>query len=65
MRKKKDSFHHETGTNLRKKLVMCYIMSMALHGPKTWTLREVIRNTLKVFKCVAGEGWRRSDGHIM
>jgi hypothetical protein len=35
---KQDSFHQETGTNLRKKLVMCYIITMVLNGPKTWTL---------------------------
>jgi len=38
---------------------------MALNGPKTWTLRKVIRNTLKVFKCGGREGGRRSDGLIM
>jgi heterodisulfide reductase subunit B len=54
--KKEDSFHQETGTNLRKKLVTCYIISMALNDPKTWTLRKVIKNNLKVFKCGAGEG---------
>ena len=40
-------------------------MSMALQGSKTWTLRKVIRNNLKVFICGAGEGWRRSDGLSM
>jgi len=56
IQEKEDSFHQETGTNLRKKLVTCYIMSMALHDAKIWTLREVIRNSLKVFKGGAGEG---------
>jgi len=27
--------------NLRKKLVKCYICSMALYGAETWTLRAV------------------------
>jgi hypothetical protein len=62
---KEDSFHQETGTNVRKKLVIRYIISMALNGPKTWTFRKVIRNTLKVFKFGGTEGRRRSDGLIM
>jgi len=65
IQEKEDSFHQETGTNLRKELVICYIMSMALHGAKTWTIRKIIRNTLKVFIRGAGEGWRRSVGLIM
>jgi len=65
IQEKEDSFHQETGINLRKKLVICYIMSMALHGSKTWTLRKVIRNNLEVFICGAGEGWRRSVVPIM
>ena len=44
--------------NLRKKLVKCYIWSIALYGAETWTL-------WKVMKCGAGEGWRRSVGHIV
>jgi hypothetical protein len=42
---------------LRKKLVKCYIWSIAL-----WAID---RNTWKVLKCGAGEGWRRSVGPIM
>jgi hypothetical protein len=34
--------------NLGKKLVKCYIWSIALYGAETWTLR-------KVLKCGAGE----------
>jgi hypothetical protein len=38
---------------------------MALYGAETWTLRQQIKNTWKVLKCGAGEGWRRSAGEIM
>jgi hypothetical protein len=51
--------------NLRKKLVKCYIRSIAWYGSETWTRRKVERNTWKVLKCGAGEGWRRSIGQIM
>jgi len=52
--------------NLRKKLIKCYIWSMAFYGAETWTLLKVgrfgqqIRNTWKVSKYGTGEGWRRS-----
>jgi hypothetical protein len=45
---------------LRKKLVKCYILSIALYGAETWTLRAV-----EVLKFGDGEGWRRSVGPIM
>jgi hypothetical protein len=48
--------------DLRKMLVKCYIWSIASYGAKTWKLRAA---DLKVFKCDAGEGWRRSAGPIM
>jgi hypothetical protein len=59
---------HFTSTldlELRKKLVKCYIWSVALYGAETWTLRAVDQNTWKVLKCGAGEGWKRSVGPIM
>jgi hypothetical protein len=31
--------------NLRKKLVRCYIWSIALYGAETWTIQKEIRNT--------------------
>jgi hypothetical protein len=51
--------------NLRKKLVKCYNWSTALYGAETWTLQKNIRNTYKVLKCGAGEGWRTSVGPIV
>ena len=63
--KKKTLFTSKLDLNLRKKLVKCYIWSMALYGAETWTLRAADRNTWKVLKCGAGEGWRRSVGQIM
>jgi hypothetical protein len=44
---------------MRKKLVKCYIWSVALHGAETG---EMIRNSWKDLKCGVGEGWRRSVG---
>ena len=37
--KKKTLFSSKLDLNLRKKLVKCYILSMALYGAETWTLR--------------------------
>jgi len=49
---------------LKKKLVNCCIWSMALYGAETGRFGQQIRNTWKILKCGAGEGWR-SVGHIM
>ena len=47
---------------LRKKLVKCYIWSIAMYGAETWTLWAADQ---KVLKCGAGDGWKRSVGPIM
>ena len=36
--KKKKPFTSKLDSNLRKKLVKCYVWSMALYGAETWTL---------------------------
>jgi len=36
---KKTLFTSKLDLNLRKKLIKCYIWSMALYGAETWTLR--------------------------
>ena len=43
---------------LRKKLVKCYIWSIALYGAKTWTLRAVDRKHLESFEMWC---WRRME----
>ena len=64
--KKKTLFTSTLDLNLRKKLVKYYIWSMAFYGAETGTVRAAeIRNSWKVLKCGAGEGWRRSVGSIM
>jgi hypothetical protein len=40
-KKKKNLFTSKLDLNLRKKLVKCYIWSVALYGAETWTLRAV------------------------
>jgi len=37
--KKETPFTSKLDLNLRKKLIKCYIWSMALYGTETWTLR--------------------------
>jgi hypothetical protein len=38
---KKTLFTSKLDLNLKKKLVKCYIWSIALYGAETWTLRKV------------------------
>ena len=54
--KEKTLFTNTMVLNLRKKLVKCYIWSMALYDAETGHFRQQIRNTCKVLKCGAGEG---------
>jgi hypothetical protein len=63
--KKKTHFHQPVNLYLRNKLVKCYIWSTALYGAETWALRKVDKNTWKVLKFGAGEGWRRAVEPIM
>jgi hypothetical protein len=44
--KKKNFFTSKLELNLRKKLVKCYIWSVALCGAETWTLRKVDQKNL-------------------
>jgi hypothetical protein len=63
--KKRALFTCKLDLELRKKLVKCYIWSIALYGVETWTLRAVDQKYLESLKCGAGEGWKRSVGPIM
>jgi len=40
-KKKKDLFTSELDSNLRKKVVKCYIWSIEFYGAETWTLFKV------------------------
>jgi hypothetical protein len=60
--KKKNIFTSKLDLNLRKKLVKCYIWSMALYGAETWMLRIVDQKELESFEMWC---WRRSVGPIM
>jgi len=45
-------------TNLRKKLIKCYIWSMALYDAETWTLRAADQKYLESFKMWC---WRKME----
>ena len=47
---KKSLFTCKLDLNLRKKLVKCYIWSIALFGAETWVLREVDQKYLENFE---------------
>jgi hypothetical protein len=44
--------------NLGKKLVTCYIWSIALHGAETWTLRKVDQKNVEMSEMWC---WRRME----
>ena len=46
---KKTLFTSALDLNLRKKLVKCYIWSMALYGTENWTLRAADKKYLENF----------------
>jgi hypothetical protein len=48
--KKKTLFTSKLDLNLRKKLVKCYIWSIALYGAEMWTLRKVDQKYLESFE---------------
>ena len=48
--KKKALFTSTLDLELRKKLVKCYIWSIALCGAETWTLRAVDQKNLESFE---------------
>jgi hypothetical protein len=63
--KKRALFTNTLDLELRKKLVKCYVWSIALYGAENRTLRAVDQKHLESFKCGAEEGWKRSVGLIM
>jgi hypothetical protein len=56
--KKKTLFTSKLDLNLRKKLVKCYILSIALYGAETWTFRKVDQKYLESFEIWC---WRRME----
>ena len=56
--KKRALFTSTLDLELRKKLVKCYIWSLALYGAETWTLRVVDQKHLESFEMWC---WRRME----
>jgi len=56
--KKKTLFTSKLDLNLRKKLIKCYIWSMALYGAETWTLPAADQKYLESFEMWC---WRRME----
>jgi len=56
--KKKTLFTSKLELNLRKKLVKCYIWSMALYGAETWRLRAADQKYPESFEMRC---WRRME----
>ena len=49
-KKKKTLFTSKLDLNLRKKLIKCYIWSMALYGAETWMLLAADQKYLESFE---------------
>jgi hypothetical protein len=56
--KKKALFTSKLDFNLKKKLVKCYIWSIALYGAETWILQKVYQKRPERFKMRC---WRRME----
>ena len=56
--KNKNLFTSKLDLNLRKKLVKCYVWSMALYGAETWTPRATDQKRLESFEMWC---WRRME----
>jgi len=56
--KKRALFTSTLDLELRKKLVKCYVWSIALYGAETWTLRAVDQKHLESFEMWC---WRRME----
>jgi hypothetical protein len=56
--KKRTRFTNTLDLELRKKLVKCYVWSIALYGAETWTLRAVDKKHLVSFEMWC---WRRME----
>jgi len=56
--KKRTLFTSTLDLGLRKKLVKCYVWSIALYGAETWTLRAVDQKHLESFEMWC---WRRKE----
>jgi hypothetical protein len=56
--KKRTLFTSTLDMELRKKLVKCYVWSIALYGAETWTLRAVDQKHLESFEIWC---WRKTE----
>jgi hypothetical protein len=56
--KKKTLFTSKLDLNLRRKLVKCYVWSIALYGAEMWTLRKMDQKYLECFEMWC---WRRME----
>jgi hypothetical protein len=54
-------FNSKLDLNFRKKLIKCYMWSIALYGGETWTLRKVDQKYLESFERWC---WRRMEKRV-
>jgi len=63
--KEEDSFQQRIRLKFKEEAIKMHILSIALYGAATWTLRKVGQKYLESFKVWCFQGWRRSVGLIM
>jgi hypothetical protein len=63
--KERTLFTSTLDLELRKKLVKCYVGSIALYGAETWMLRAVNQKHLERFEMWCWKRWKRSVGLII
>jgi hypothetical protein len=56
--KKRTLFTSTLDLELRKKLLKCYVWSIALYGAETWTLRAIDQKHMESFEMLC---WRRME----
>ena len=62
LNKKKNCYTSKLDLNLRKKIVKCYVWSIASYGVETWTIEKIGHKYLESFETWYRVGWRRSVG---
>ena len=63
--KKRALFTSTLDLEFRRKLVKCYIWSIALCGAETWELRKLGQKCVESIERSVVEGWRRQGGPIV
>jgi hypothetical protein len=65
LEKEKNLFSNKLDFNLRKKWIKCYVWNITFWDAEILKIRKVDQKYVKILKCGAWKGWRRSFGPII